>query len=138
MSFAPFRTQAHSSAIFFLHLLFHSFLLPFCSCEKKIGVTAAAADDDAAAAASNISERTWEEAEDREASAKERRCQVKFALTEEERRASSCLRRRTQYEMRNGGGLLKNFAAVNITRGEKKKDFFCRCCLRILYARIRN
>ena len=68
-----------------------------------------------------------------EASAKERRCQVKFALTEGERRASSCGRRRTHYEMRKEeGGLLKIFAAVNISRGEKKR-FFCRYCLRILY-----
>ena len=61
-----------------------------------------------------------------EASAKERRCQVKFALTEGERLASSCVRRRVRSTKcaRGEGGLLKIFAAVNITRGERKKDFF--------------
>ncbi len=124
MSFAPFRTQAHSSAIFFFTSSFTASFFPFAVAKKKIGVTAAAAA--AAAAASNISERTWEEAEDREASAKERRCQVKFALTEGERLASSCVRRRVRSTKcaRGEGGLLKIFAAVNITRGERKKDFF--------------
>ncbi len=71
-----------------------------------------------------------------EASAKERRCQVKFALTEGERRASSCGRRRTHYEMRKEeGGLLKIFAAVNISRGEKKKIFLPVLSANIIYVR---